>query len=74
MKNAKSTRTDGVSTRLAVTVHRDVRDNAVHPPGASPWTMKMQIAFLFPKLTKQQEKMLLEQKLKQMDQPTPEKM
>ena len=47
--------------------------NAVHPPGASPWTMKMQIAFLFPKLTKQQEKMLLEQKLKQMDQPTPEK-
>ena len=47
--------------------------NAVHPPGASPWTMKMQIAFLFPKLTKQQEKMLLEQKLKQMDQATPQK-
>jgi hypothetical protein len=47
--------------------------NAVHPPGASPWTMKMQIAFLFPKLTKQQEKMLLEQKLKQMDQPPPQK-
>jgi hypothetical protein len=47
--------------------------NAVHPPGASPWTMKMQIAFLFPKLTKDQEKMLLEQKLKQMDQPPPQK-
>jgi len=48
--------------------------NAVHPPGASPWTMKMQIAFLFPKLTKQQEKMLLEQKLKQLDQtPLPKK-
>ena len=47
--------------------------NAVHLPGASPWTMKMQIAFLFPKLTKQQEKMLLEQKLKQMDQPPPQK-
>jgi hypothetical protein len=47
--------------------------NAVHPPGASPWTMKMQIAFLFPKLTKEQEKMLLEQKLKQMDQPPPQK-
>jgi hypothetical protein len=47
--------------------------NAVHPPGASPWTMRMQIAFLFPKLTKQQEKMLLEQKLKQMDQPPAQK-
>jgi hypothetical protein len=23
--------------------------NAVHPPGASPWGMRMQIAFLFPK-------------------------
>jgi hypothetical protein len=23
--------------------------NAVHPPGASPWTMRLQIAFLFPK-------------------------
>ncbi|MGO8983902.1 MAG: neuromedin U [Terriglobales bacterium] len=47
--------------------------NAVHPPGASPWTMKVQIALLFPKLTKQQEKMLLEQKLKQMDQEPPPK-
>jgi hypothetical protein len=47
--------------------------NAVHPPGASPWTMKLQIAFLFPKLTKQQEKMLLEQKLKQMEQEQPQK-
>ena len=42
--------------------------NAVHPPGASPWGMRMQIAFLFPKLTKQQQKMMLEQKLKQMNQ------
>jgi hypothetical protein len=22
--------------------------NAVHPPGASPWSLRMQIAFLFP--------------------------
>lgn len=42
--------------------------NAVHPPGASPWGMRLQIAFLFPKLTKSQQKMLLEQKLKQMEQ------
>jgi hypothetical protein len=31
--------------------------NAVHPPGASPWGMRLQIAFLFPKLTPQQQKM-----------------
>jgi hypothetical protein len=42
--------------------------NAVHPPGASPWGMRLQIAFLFPKLTKAQQKMMLEQKLKQMEQ------
>ena len=36
--------------------------------GASPWAMKLQLAFLFPKLSKAEEKKLLEQKLKQMDQ------
>ncbi len=47
--------------------------NAVHPPGASPWTMKLSLALLFPRLTKQQQKMLLEQKLKQMNQEQPQK-
>jgi hypothetical protein len=47
--------------------------NAVHPPGASPWGLRFQISFLFPKLTKQQEKMLLEQKLKQLDAQQPQK-
>jgi hypothetical protein len=47
--------------------------NAVHPPGASPWGMRLQISFLFPKLTKEQQKMLLEQKLKQMEQEQPQK-
>ncbi len=47
--------------------------NAVHPPGASSWTMKLQIALLFPRLSKEQEKMLLEQKLKQMNQEQPQK-
>jgi hypothetical protein len=42
--------------------------NAVHPPGASPWGMRLQIAFLFPKLSKEQEKTLLQQRLKQMEQ------
>jgi hypothetical protein len=45
--------------------------NAVHPPGASPWGMRLQIAFLFPKLTKAQEKMMLEQRLKKMEQEQP---
>jgi hypothetical protein len=35
--------------------------------------MKLQISFLFPKLTKEQQKMLLQQKLKQMEQETPQK-
>ena len=42
--------------------------NAVHVPGASPWGVRAQLALLFPKLTKEQQKMLLEQKLKQMEQ------
>jgi len=36
--------------------------NAVHPPGASPWGMRLQIAFLFPKLSKEMEQMMLEKK------------
>jgi hypothetical protein len=42
--------------------------NAVHPPGASPWGLRLQIAFLFPKLSKAQQKMMMEQKLKQLEQ------
>jgi hypothetical protein len=48
--------------------------NAVHPAGTSSWTMRLQIAFLFPKLTPEQEKMMMEQKLKQLEQaPAPKK-
>jgi hypothetical protein len=47
--------------------------NAVHPPGGSPWSLRLQIAFLFPKLTKQQQKMMMEQKLKQLEQEQPQK-
>ncbi len=42
--------------------------NATHPAGTSPWSMRMQLAFLFPKLSKEQEKKMLEQKLKQLEQ------
>ncbi|MFY9843869.1 MAG: neuromedin U [Terriglobales bacterium] len=47
--------------------------NAKYPAGTSPWTMRLSFTLLFPKLTKQQEKMLLEQKLKQMNQEQPQK-
>ena len=52
--------------------------NAVTPAGGSPWSMRLQIAFLFPKFTKEQEKMMMEQKLKQLEQeqqkqPAPKK-
>jgi len=47
--------------------------NAVHPVGASPWGMRLQIAFLFPKLTREQQKMMLQQRLKQMDQQPSQK-
>jgi hypothetical protein len=42
--------------------------NVVYPTGTSPWTMKLQFVLLFPKLTKKQEEMMMEQKLKQMQQ------
>ena len=47
--------------------------NAVYPRGTSPWTLRMQFVLLFPKLTKEQEKMLLEKKLKQMNQEEQQK-
>jgi len=42
--------------------------NTVHPTGASSWGMRLQIQFLFPKFTKQQEKEMMEEKLKQLEQ------
>jgi hypothetical protein len=47
--------------------------NAVHPSGTSPWNMKLQISFLFPKLTAQQQKMMMQQKLKQLEQEQTQK-
>jgi hypothetical protein len=45
--------------------------NPVRPAGTSPWGLRIQFVLLFPKLSKDQEKMLLEQKLKQMNQEQP---
>jgi hypothetical protein len=50
--------------------------NAAYPKGTSSWTMRTQIAFLFPKLSPQQQKMMLEMRLKQLEeqqQKAPEK-
>jgi hypothetical protein len=47
--------------------------NAVYPTGTSPWNMRLQIAFLFPKLTKEQEMRIMQQRLKQMEQQQPKK-
>ena len=42
--------------------------NAVYPSGGSSWTMRMQIAFLFPKLSPEEKKMLMEEQLKKLEQ------
>lgn len=47
--------------------------NAVYPAGTSPWGLRLQFVLLFPKLSKEQEKALLEQRLKQMNQEQPQK-
>ena len=42
--------------------------NAVHPEGASPWGLRIQISLLFPKLTPKEKMMLMEEKLKEMEE------
>ena len=50
-----------------VNIQTEFFGNAVHPAGASPWGMRLEIAFLYPKFTKQEEKEMMEQKLKQLE-------
>jgi hypothetical protein len=45
--------------------------NPVSPPGASTWNMRLQIALLFPKLTREQKKLMIEQKHKQLEKEQP---
>jgi hypothetical protein len=48
--------------------------NAAYPSQTSPWSVRASFSLLFPKLSKEQEKMLLEQKLKKMNEaPPPQK-
>jgi hypothetical protein len=51
-----------------VNVSAQFYGNAVYPAGTSPWSLRTQLAFLFPKISKEQEKKILEQKLKQLEQ------
>jgi hypothetical protein len=51
-----------------VNISAESYGNVVYPAGGSPWSMRLQIAFLFPKLTKQQEKEMMEMKVKQLEQ------
>lgn len=44
--------------------------NAVYPAGTSPWGMRLQIAFLFPQLSKKEKMLLMEEKLKEMKAET----
>jgi hypothetical protein len=45
--------------------------NAAYVPNASTWGVRASVALLFPKLSKDQQRMMLEQKLKQMNEPPP---
>ena len=42
--------------------------NAVYPTGGSSWSFRGQIAFLFPKLTPEEKKLLMEEQLKKLEQ------
>ena len=42
--------------------------NAVYPTGTSSWGIRLQLAFLFPKLTPKEEELLMEEKLKELKQ------
>jgi hypothetical protein len=42
--------------------------NSVKPSGGSTWGMRVQLAFLFPKLSKAEQKKMMEEKLKQLEE------
>ena len=46
--------------------------NVVYPAGASPWGIRLQLAFLFPQLTPKEQELLLEEKLKKLKEQSPD--
>jgi hypothetical protein len=57
----------------SVNITAQLYGNALHPAGTSPWGLRLQFVLLFPKLTKEQEKALLEKKLQQLEREQPQK-
>jgi len=51
-----------------VNISAQVYANAVYPTGTSPWGIRLQIAFLFPQLTPKEQMLLMEEKLKELQQ------
>jgi hypothetical protein len=47
--------------------------NAVYPSGTSAWGMRLQIALLFPKLSREQQMGLIKKRLQEMEQEQPHK-
>jgi hypothetical protein len=45
--------------------------NAAYPSQGSTWGVRASFALLFPKLSKEQQKMMMEQKLKELNEPPP---
>ena len=56
------------SEHLAHQLALEFYGNAVYPTGTSSWTFRSQIAFLFPKLSPEEKKMLMEEQLKKLEQ------
>jgi hypothetical protein len=51
-----------------INISAQVYANAVYPSGTSSWGIRLQLAFLFPQLTPNEQMLLLEEKLREMQQ------
>ena len=51
-----------------INVSAQIYGNAAHPTGASSWGIRLQIAFLFPQLTQKEKLLLLEEKVRELQQ------
>jgi hypothetical protein len=59
-----------------VNITARISSDAVHPSTgtpSSPWGMPLQIALLFPKLAKEQQKLMMEQELNLLEEGRPRK-
>ena len=51
-----------------VSISAQFYGNAVHPTSGSPWGVRANLSFLFPKLTPKEKETLMEEKLKEMEE------